>query len=251
MTADRLHGKSNVRLEDFRGLALSRDSFAFELRLTIIQRVKSSTKKWAVLVSGSGTILESMLAEGLRPNLVVADRPGTRAIEVVAKNAGVPAIIIDRRKQFGYTGVGRSWRRHEFTSELTRRLQLQNIGLVAMAGFDTVLSAVIFDKFRGKIINTHPALLPAFEGLYGKHVIQATLDSGIKTAGCTIHVATEIVDDSSFIVAQTEVPVMPGDTVESLWERIKVEERKLYPRVLREILDGDRVLPAADVIIKQ
>src|ERR1700736_5296228 len=118
--------------------------------------------KWAVLVSGSGTILEAMLSAGLRPDIVLADRPGTRAIDVVAQTAGVPVVVIDRQN-YRYTGRKIGWQRDEFTQVVSDRMQQLGIEVVAMAGFDTVLSTPIFDQFKGKILNTHPALLPAFE----------------------------------------------------------------------------------------
>lgn len=204
---------------------------------------------WAVLVSGSGTILECMVAAGLRPDLVLADRPGTRAIEVVAKMADLRTKVIDRRAEFGYIGGISPWRRDDFTAAINHELKSLAVELVAMAGFDTVLSSTIFETYGGKILNTHPALLPAFAGLHGSNVIRATLDAGVKTAGCTIHIATETVDDSSNIVAQKEVPVMACDTVQTLWERIKIEERKLYPQVIQGILSGQRTLPLANAII--
>ncbi len=197
--------------------------------------------KWAVLVSGSGTILESMLAEGLTPDLVVADRPGIRALDVVAKNSGVPAVVINRR-EFGYNGT-KVWDRPGFSVKMASLLIRSGIGLTAMAGFDTILDPEFFENYSGTILNTHPALLPAFKGLYGANVIRAVLDTGVAETGCTIHVATAEVDDSRVIVAQKIVPVLRADDVEALWERIKIEERKLYPQVVAKILNGQMALP--------
>ncbi len=194
--------------------------------------------KWAVLVSGSGTILESMIAEAMRPDLVLADR-ACRAIEI-AEAAGIPVIIVDRRK-FGFAH-GAAWDRPGFSVKVASILNKVGISLTAMAGFDTILGSAFFDKYAGMLLNTHPALLPAFKGLYGKHVIQAALDARVVETGCTIHVATADVDNSRSIVAQKTVPVFPGDDVEMLWERIKAEERKLYPQVVRDILAGNLVL---------
>ncbi|HVM02975.1 MAG TPA: formyltransferase family protein, partial [Acidimicrobiales bacterium] len=95
-----------------------------------------------------------------------------------------------------------------------------------------VLDKPLFDAFPGRVLNTHPALLPAFPGW---HAVEEALAAGVKVTGCTVHVATEDVDAGP-ILAQEAVPVLPGDTVESLHERIKEVERRLYPRTLRELL---------------
>jgi phosphoribosylglycinamide formyltransferase-1 len=106
-----------------------------------------------------------------------------------------------------------------------------------MAGFMTVLDKPIFDAYPDGITNTHPSLLPAFKGA---HAVEESLAAGVKITGCTVHFATLEVDHGP-ILAQEPVEVVDGDTVESLHERIKTVERRLYPEVLRR-LAGD---PAA------
>jgi phosphoribosylglycinamide formyltransferase-1 len=101
-----------------------------------------------------------------------------------------------------------------------------------MAGFMTVLDKPVFDAFPGRVLNTHPALLPAFKGA---HAVDEALAAGVKVTGCTVHLATPEVDDGP-ILAQEAVPVLPGDTVESLHERIKAVERRLYPHTIKEFL---------------
>jgi phosphoribosylglycinamide formyltransferase-1 len=102
-----------------------------------------------------------------------------------------------------------------------------------MAGFGTVVPALPA-AYPGRVLNTHPALLPAFKGW---HAVRAALDAGVKVTGMTIHVATAEVDDGP-ILAQEAVPVLPGDTEESLHERIKQVERRLYPATIRGFLEA-------------
>ena len=104
-----------------------------------------------------------------------------------------------------------------------------------MAGFGTILDKPIHDAYAGRIVNTHPALLPAFKGW---HAVEEALAAGVKVTGCTVHLATLEVDDGP-ILAQEAVPVLPDDTVETLHERIKEVERRLYPAVLHELIDEE------------
>jgi len=189
----------------------------------------------AALASGSGTVLAAIIERGPPLALVATDRP-CPAIEV-AEAAGVPAIMINRR-DFGYrAGIGEGWDRRGFTRAVSDVLEEYETDVVAMAGFFTILHEVIFERYEGRILNTHPALLPSFKGA---HAVRDTLASGVKTTGPTIHIATETPDDESCIIAQTrDVPVLATDDVDTLWERIKVEERRLYPRVLWDIVNGE------------
>jgi phosphoribosylglycinamide formyltransferase-1 len=102
-----------------------------------------------------------------------------------------------------------------------------------MAGFGTILSQAIHDAYPGRILNTHPALLPAFKGW---HAVEDALAAGVKVTGCTVHVATLEVDTGP-IVAQEAVPVLADDTKETLHERIKAVERRLYPDTIRSFME--------------
>jgi phosphoribosylglycinamide formyltransferase-1 len=174
----------------------------------------------AVLASGSGTLLEAILAAGLHPVVVVSDRP-CRALEIAA-DAGVPACLV-RRREFGPR-----FDRAAYTDEVVRSLKDAGTGLVAMAGFMTVLGPEAFSAFPDRILNTHPSLLPAFPGA---HAVRDALAFGVKVTGCTVHVATETVDHGP-ILAQEAVPVLPGDDERTLHERIKAVERRLYPEII-------------------
>ncbi len=182
-----------------------------------------------VLASGSGTILEAVIAAGLPVRLVVTDRP-CRALEV-AGAADVPAEMVDR-SEFG--GFGPGFDRHRYTAALTDVLRAGGIDVVVMAGFGTVLDRPIHDAYPGHILNTHPALLPAFPGW---HAVADALAAGVTETGTTVHVAT-LAMDAGPVLAQAVVPVRPGDTEVSLHERIKSVERSLYPETIRRFIDG-------------
>jgi phosphoribosylglycinamide formyltransferase 1 len=177
----------------------------------------------AVLASGSGTLLEAILAAGLQPLIVVSDRP-CRALEIAA-GVGVPARLV-RRRDFGP-----AFDRATYTDEVVRALKDAGTGLVAMAGFMTVLGPEAFSAFPERILNTHPSLLPAFPGA---HAVRDALAFGVKVTGCTVHVATETVDHGP-ILAQEAVPVLAGDDEATLHERIKAVERRLYPEIIAEV----------------
>jgi len=178
----------------------------------------------AVLASGSGTILRSMLDADLPIAVVVADRPcGALGI---ADEAGVATELVER------TTFGASFDRVACTHEVLDALARHRVDLVAMAGFGTILSKPIHDAYPDKIVNTHPALLPAFKGW---HAVDDALAMGVKVTGCTVHLARLEVDEGP-ILAQEAVPVLPDDTVESLHERIKEVERRIYPKVLRALI---------------
>ncbi len=180
-----------------------------------------------VLVSGSGTILEAMLDRGLAVALVASDR-SCRALEV-ASGAGVETVLIDREVFGGFT---KSFDRDDYSVELATVLRSFDIDLVAMAGFGTIVTGSFHQAFPGRVLNTHPSLLPDFKGW---HAVRATLAAGVSESGCTVHIATEELDDGP-ILAQRRVPVYPDDDETSLHERIKAVERSLYPEVVARVM---------------
>jgi phosphoribosylglycinamide formyltransferase-1 len=181
------------------------------------------------LVSGSGTILETMLDAGLPVQFVLADR-SCRAIDVAAAR-GVDAELIER------TEFGAGFDRVEYTGRVVNALREHSIELVAMAGFGTVLAPAMFAALPGRVINTHPALLPSFVGW---HAVRDALAYGVKVTGCTVHVATPEVDHGP-ILAQEAVPVLAADTEATLHERIKAVERRIYVQTIRDILQKGSV----------
>jgi phosphoribosylglycinamide formyltransferase-1 len=192
--------------------------------------VQTPDRHIAVLASGTGSILEAMLRESVPVAVVIADRE-CRALEIAAE-AGIPTELLERGD------FGPNFDREGYTERLEHLLDTYRIDIVAMAGFMTFLSPRIFTAYGGRILNTHPSLLPDFKG---EHAVRDALAAGVKETGCTVHVATEKMDDGA-ILAREKVAVMPDDTVESLHERIKEKERILYPRVLKDLLSGAIVL---------
>jgi phosphoribosylglycinamide formyltransferase 1 len=177
-----------------------------------------------VLVSGSGTILEAILAEQIPVDVVIADRP-CRALEI-AENAGIPAELVHR------TDFSKRFDRDAYSDKVVELLRKYDVDLVAIAGFGTVIPKAALD-LPGRIINTHPALLPSFKGW---HAVRDALAFGVKVTGCTVHVVTDEVDAGP-ILAQEPVRVEPGDTEESLHERIKEVERVLFPATIKSYLE--------------
>jgi len=179
-----------------------------------------------VLASGSGTILQATLEEKLPVVVVVVDRP-CRAIEV-AKFGGIPTELVERKS------FGKNFDRLGYTHDVVEVLKSYDVELIVMAGFGTILAKPIHDAYGGRILNTHPALLPAFKGW---HAVRDALDAGVKITGTTVHLATLDVDAGP-ILAQEPVPVLPGDDEARLHERIKAVERHLYPKTIRDIIEG-------------
>ncbi len=185
----------------------------------------------AVLVSGTGSILDAFLAADVPVVVVVADRP-CRALER-AEAAGIPAELVRRDR------YDDAFDREAYSARLAERLAAHDVDLVAMAGFGTILGRTAHDTYGGRILNTHPALLPAFPGW---HAVRDALAAGATSSGCTVHVAGLEVDTGP-ILAQEEVPVLPGDDEASLHERIKAVERRLYPETVQAIISRGTVLP--------
>jgi phosphoribosylglycinamide formyltransferase-1 len=177
-----------------------------------------------VLASGSGTILEAILTEGIEVAAVVADRK-CRALDV-ARDAGVEAVLVER------TDFSPSFDREAYCVQVVDACQQLQLDVLVSAGFGTVVPGVA-TAFAGRMINTHPALLPAFKGW---HAVRDALEAGVTVTGCTVHVVTEEMDEGP-ILAQETVPVLPGDTEDTLHERIKEVERRLLPATIRRFVE--------------
>jgi phosphoribosylglycinamide formyltransferase-1 len=182
------------------------------------------SRRLAVLASGSGTILDALLSAGLPVELVISDRP-CGALDVAAAHRA-PSAVLKR------TSFGPDFDRVGYTDRLIGALRHARIDVVAMAGFMTVLSPSLFESYGGRVLNTHPSLLPAFPG---PHAVRDALARGVKVTGCTVHIATAEMDAGP-ILAQEAVAVFDGDTEAELHERIKAVERRLYPQVVKEFL---------------
>src|SRR5436305_6029268 len=182
--------------------------------------------KLGVLASGSGTNLQAIIDAGLPVAVVVTDRPGVAALDRAA-TAGIPTAVVDR--------AGHLPDRVAFTTAIVEALTAHGVDLVAMAGFMTVLAEPIFAAFPDRVINTHPSLLPSFRGA---HAVADALAAGVKMTGCTIHVAVPEVDAGP-ILAQEAVPILDDDTVDSLHERIKAVEHRLYPETIKRFAEAN------------
>lgn len=181
-----------------------------------------------MLASGAGTILESILDAGLPVAVVVVDRP-CHATKI-ADAAGVAAVVVAR------SSFGADFDRADYSAAVKAELVAHDVDLVAIAGFGTVLDGAFFDgPYAGRVLNTHPALLPSFKGW---HAVDDALAAGVKVTGCTVHIATADVDAGP-ILAQEAVPVLPGDDAASLHERIKAVERRLYPDTITRFSRGE------------
>jgi phosphoribosylglycinamide formyltransferase-1 len=177
-----------------------------------------------VLASGGGTNLRAILDAGLPVSVVVADRP-CGALQIAA-GAGIPTELVER------TDFSPSFDRLAYTHRVVDALERHAVDLIAMAGYGTILEKPIHDRWPDRIVNTHPALLPAFKGW---HAVEEALAAGVKVTGCTVHLAGLEVDTGE-ILAQEAVPVLPGDTKDTLHERIKAVEHRIYPEALRELM---------------
>jgi phosphoribosylglycinamide formyltransferase-1 len=189
------------------------------------------TTRLAILASGAGTNAEALLRAGARGELgdaavvaLLADRPGCGAL-AVARAAGVEALFVDPAAAPG---------RDAYAGALLAALAARSVDLVCLAGFMRILSPRFIAAYRGRVLNIHPALLPAFPGA---HAVRDALAWGVKVTGTTVHFADEAVD-SGPIIAQVCVPVGDGDGEEALHERIKAVEHRLYPEVVRKVVEG-------------
>ena len=185
-----------------------------------------------LLASGRGSNADAILgaiAEGrleAEAALLICDRPAG-ALEVAERHR-LPAHIIPRGDY-----------PDRVAQQTAMRVALLEAGVdfVALAGFAAILEPVVVDAFQGRILNIHPSLLPSFAGTVAPEPQAAALRTGVKLAGCTVHIVTTEVDAGP-IVAQAAVPVRPDDTVESLAARILAEEHRLYPQVLQWFMEG-------------
>lgn len=196
-----------------------------------------------VLVSGRGSnlqaILDAILAERLKAKIgvVISDNPDALALKRVAGFDITTAVI--ERKKFAD--------RRSFERAIAAELQLHHVELVVLAGFMRILSSEFIGQFAGRIMNIHPALLPAFPGLDAQ---AQAVRYGVKVSGCTVHFVDEGVDTGP-IILQEAVPVLDGDDEHSLAERILHVEHKLYPRAVGLFCEGRLKIEGRKVIITE
>ncbi|UWQ56911.1 phosphoribosylglycinamide formyltransferase [Leisingera caerulea] len=191
-----------------------------------------SNKKVAILISGGGSnmvsLLESMTGDHpARPCLVLSNNADAGGLAKAAA-AGVATAVVDHRPFKGD--------REAFEAELVKPIFEAGADIVCLAGFMRVLTAGFVSQFEGRMLNIHPSLLPKYKGL---HTHARALEAGDAEHGCTVHEVTPRLDDGP-VLGQARVPVLPGDTPDTLAARVLVQEHKLYPAVLRRFAAGDK-----------
>jgi phosphoribosylglycinamide formyltransferase-1 len=183
-----------------------------------------------VLASGRGSNLRAILEATEAGSCaavvvgVVSDRAKVAALELASVRS-IPTRVVPLHKGDD---------REQWNETLAREVAMFEPDLVVLAGFMRVLGPPLLERFPGRIINVHPALLPSFAGHSGP---QDALDAGVRISGCTVHVVDAGVDTGP-IIAQTAVPVLGDDTAESLHARIQVQEHRLLPKVIHQIAEG-------------
>ncbi len=190
-------------------------------------------RRIAVAVSGRGSNLEALL-RGLAPDgpasvvLVLSNRADAGALARAASH-GVPAEVL---------------RDPADAAEWIGRLDRHDVHLLVLAGYLKLVPPAVVARYRGRIVNVHPALLPAFggPGMYGRRVHEAVLASGATESGATVHLVDEVYDRGA-VLAQARVPVLAGDTPDSLAARVLEAEHRLLPAVVRAAVGAGRVVP--------
>lgn len=185
--------------------------------------------KVGVLISGRGSNMRALVEACATPDFpaeivtVVSNNADAAGLDT-ARAAGIPTAVVDHRKRS----------REDFEAELDAVLRRAGVELVCLAGFMRLLTAGFVTAWYGRLVNIHPSLLPAFQGI---RVHERALAAGVRFTGCTVHFVRPEMDDGPIIV-QAAVPVAPGDTPESLAARVVQAEHRIYPQALRWIAEG-------------
>ena len=182
--------------------------------------------KAVVLISGRGSNMQALLEAGLPVEFacVISNKPDAAGLRVAAEH-GIPTTVIDHRLHTDRVG---------FDTALTEEIERHQPDLVVLAGFMRVLTDAFVRRYENRLINIHPALLPAFPGL---NTHARAIAAGVKLHGCTVHFVTPEVD-SGPIIAQAAVPVLADDTPATLAARVLRQEHRLYPLALRWLAEG-------------
>ncbi|MBQ7326882.1 MAG: phosphoribosylglycinamide formyltransferase [Clostridia bacterium] len=211
--------------------------------------ISGKEKRIGVLVSGGGTNLQALIdaeKEGRlgkgKIHLVISSKTGVYALQR-AERSGIEAMVIARTD---YESIS------DYSEALADALIGKNIDLVVLAGFLTIIDEKMYDKFQGRIINVHPALIPSFcgKGYYGLHVHEAALEKGVKISGATVHIVTPECDGGP-IIMQKAVEVKEEDTPQTLQRRIMEEaEWKILPEAVRLFCDDKIIIKNNKAYIK-
>ena len=195
-----------------------------------------SRAKIAVFISGGGTNLQSLIdasQQGLLSGdivLVVSSKSNAYGLER-AKNAGIDTFVFKVKNYSGHK---------EAEKDLLEMLEEYKVDYIALAGYLKLIPASLIKRFKDRITNIHPALLPKYggKGMYGHHVHEAVIASGDSESGASVHLVDEIYDNGRILV-QEKVPVMPGDDPEKLAARVLKIEHKIYPLALEKLIRGE------------
>lgn len=192
------------------------------------------SRRLAVLISGRGSNLQSILDAVADRRLdaevavVLSNRPDAQGL-TRARDAGIDTLCLRPREYAD---------RLAYDLAVADALRAYEVSLVCLAGFMRLIGAPLLDAFPNRILNIHPSLLPAFPGLDAQ---RQALEHGVRVTGATVHLVNSELDAGP-IVLQAAVPVLPGDTVETLSARVLVEEHRLYPEAIQLVLDGGWVI---------
>ncbi len=195
----------------------------------------------AVLISGRGSNMAALVRAAQAPDypaeivLVLSDKPDAAGL-AFASDAGIEALPIDRK---GFAGKA------DFEAAITAALTARQIELVCLAGFMRLLSADFVERWRDRLINIHPSLLPSFRGL---DTHERALAAGVRIHGCTVHFVRAATDDGPIII-QAAVPVLDGDTAETLQHRVLAAEHDIYPRALALVAGGHARVEGERVVL--
>ncbi|GIO87000.1 phosphoribosylglycinamide formyltransferase [Paenibacillus faecis] len=197
----------------------------------------------AVFASGQGSNFQALLDAsragglgGAEIVLLVSDKPQAPVVER-ARAAGVDTFVFQPKSYA---------RREDYEAEIAAELEGRQVDLVVLAGYMRLLTAVLVDRYAGRMINIHPSLLPAFPG---KDAIGQAWEYGVKVTGVTVHLVDGGMDTGA-VVAQTAVPLLAGDRIESLEERIHQAEKELYPQVVTWFAEGRIAVEGRKVTVK-
>ena len=194
-----------------------------------------------ILLSGRGSNFVA-----IADNIDAGRIPGARIAVVISNKPEAPGIAIARQRGLNTSVIALKGKpREEQDREVVAALHQHKVNLVCLAGYMRLLSPWFVQQFPRRILNIHPSLLPAFPGLDAQ---RQALEHGVKITGCTVHFVDEYLDAGP-IVIQTPVPVMDGDTVETLSARILVEEHRIYSEAIRIVLDGNYRIEGRRVVL--
>ncbi|MCP5380736.1 MAG: phosphoribosylglycinamide formyltransferase [Kordiimonadaceae bacterium] len=196
----------------------------------------------AVLISGGGTNLQALIdacadkSFPARIALVISNNPGVKGLER-AEKAGIPTKVINHRDYKS---------REEFDDKLHEALLESGTELICLAGFMRILDTRFVNRWKNKILNIHPSLLPSFKGL---HTQERALEAGVRFTGCTVHFVNPELDDGPIII-QAAVAINPDDDADTLAAKVLTQEHIIYPQALRLVAEGRTQVDGSRVIIR-